>query len=194
MKAIKPGSVILIPKENTMGFYTILNDLVEKQFGDNQVAKFVAKLLIDQFSKVIRHNYMHAELYLKNGWQIGAWLNGVHTWHPPLSYYTSVHIYEPTFEFDEKKFFEAVKKYKESKYDFASLVLNTIVEVWALGSDVTESSLEDAFAKYYKNEDQLICSELVGRVYKDLGIQIERDPEYLTPDDIAQSPLFRRVY
>jgi len=33
----------------------------------------------------------------------------------------------------------------------------------------------------------MICSELVARMYKDAGIFLEPDPEFTTPDDLAQA-------
>lgn len=191
---IKPGSVILLPKENTQGVYTFLLDLINKQFGDNAIAKVVAKLLLDQFSSILGHRYMHAELYLNNGFQMGAWFNGVHVWKPSLSYYSIAHIYEPKVPVDVAKLVEVAKKYKEAKYDFTSLVLNAVITVLSLGNEINEQAFEEQFKKLYVNENDLICSELISRIYQDLGYKIERESEYVTPDDISNSQLFTRIF
>lgn len=179
---VRPGDIVLVPKETTPGIYTF----VEERFG-----KIFAKALAQLYG----HNYIHAEVVVGNDFQMGAWPNGVKIWKVPLNYYTLVHIYRLKPEYKKvitkEEMIQAVQKYFNKEYDFPSLLLNTIITLLSFGNDSLERKFEIDFT--YSNPDKLICSELVARIYEELGFTIERNAEYTTPDDIAQSQLFYRV-
>lgn len=179
---IRPGDIILVPKKNAKGVYTF----VEEKFG-----KTFANLLSQFYS----HNYIHAEISVGNDWQMAAWVNGVKVWKVPLNYYATVHVYRLKPEYKKMitkdEMIEAIKNYLNKEYDFPSLILNTIITLLSLGNDSAERKLEADFTYY--SPDKLICSELVARIYEELGFTIERQAEFTTPDDIAQSKLFYKV-
>lgn len=179
---IRPGDIILVPKENAKGVY----DFIAQNFG---------KRLADLLATFYNHQYIHAEIFVANDWQLAAWLDGVKVWKPPLNYYVLTHIYrlkpQYTKHITKEEMLEAVKKYLNKQYDFPSLILNAIITILSFGNDSKERQLEADFTYYTK--DKLICSELVAQIYEELGYVIERTAEYTTPDDIAQSKLFYRV-
>ena len=37
----------------------------------------------------------------------------------------------------------------------------------------------------YQNPSAMICSELIARIFEDVGLKIERNAEFVTPDDLA---------
>jgi hypothetical protein len=78
-----------------------------------------------------------------------------------------------------------VAKYFNMHYDFASLILNGTPELLSLGIEPLERYLEKQLP--YNDPNKMICSELVARMYKDAGIFLEPDPEFTTPDDLAQN-------
>lgn len=175
---LQPGDIILVPKENSVGIYNFISDV----FG-RSVATTLARLY--------NHNYIHAELSLGNGWQVGAWADGVRLWKPSISYYPWIHVYRLKPEYQKitkEKVYEATKKVLNKRYDFPSLILNAVIELISLGKD-------EPFQAYFKyeNKDELICSELVARVYEDFGIHLGQNPEYTSPDDIAESTVLYRV-
>lgn len=191
---LQTGDVILCPKETTDGIYTALINWVDKTFRDNELLKVIGKFLADYLAdQVYNHNYIHAELYLGNGLQIGAWFNGVHIWKPSLAYFANAHVFRSTQSIDAAKILDAAKQEFNKNYDFTGLIINTLITVMAFNNEEREKRLEETFRKIYNNPNSLTCSELVARIYANTGIQIERHAEYVTPDDIAQSPLFKRV-
>lgn len=184
MREVKlvPGDVILVPKENTAGIYTF----IAERFG---------KAFADALSFFFGHNYIHAEIYVANGWQMGAWFDGVKVWKPPLNYFGLVHVYRLKPELKKvitiENMLEAVRKYFNREYDFPSLILNALIQILSFNSEKREAKLQADFG-LYANE-RVICSELVAKIYEDIGITIEHNSEFVTPDDIANSSLFYRV-
>jgi len=172
---LKPGDALLFTKESTAGVYTYF---AEKN-----------KPLADLLAKLVNHNYIHAELYLGNGWVIAGWFNGVKLYKPSLQLLSTVHIYRPPIEVDKDKLKESVKKYFNYEYDWVSLILNGLPEIISFGNEQIEKIVED-WVKY-SDDQKLICSELIARIYEDLGYKIEPRAEFVTPDDIAER--FQRV-
>jgi hypothetical protein len=174
MLELKTGDVLLLKKEDAPGAYTFL----EKYLGKN-VAKFLAQ--------IEKHEYIHAEIYVGNGFVLAGWFNGVKLIRPPLQYISKFDIYRHEKMDDEKRktIQQSVAKYFNAPYDFASLILNGIPEVLSLGIEPLERYLEKQID--YSDPEKLICSELVARLYRDAGIFIEDNPEFVTPDDLAEN-------
>lgn len=201
----KPGTVLLFKKENTEGIYTFLLSQTQKLADSitkgNPLARFiveqVSKYLINYLAEKVGHKYIHAELTLDNGWMIASWFNGVHIYELSdaelVKMRKIVDVYIPKVDIDASKLKQIAKKYWKKQYDFASLIQNTIVELLAFGNKQTEKEIEEKLKKYFDTPDHLICSELIARIYADLGYTIERHSEFTTPDDIAQSELFQKV-
>lgn len=202
----KPGTVLLFKKENTEGIYTFLLSQTSK-FADsitkgNLFARFIveqiSKYIVDYLAEKTGHKYIHTELVLNNGWTIASWFNGVHIYELSdaelVKMRKIVDVYVPKVDIDANKLKQVAKKYWKKQYDFASLIQNAIIELLAFGNEQTEKEIEEKLKKYFDTPDRLICSELVARIYSDLGYTIERHSEFTTPDDISQSELFQRVY
>lgn len=200
-----PGAVLLFRKENTQGIYTFLESLVQRfveaKIKDNFLAKFisdiVAKLALEYISGIFNHKYIHAELVARNGWMFAAWFDGVNLYSPSdediIKLRKLTDVYIPKVPIDPDKLDKAIAKYFNKEYDFASLIQNAITKIFAFGNKKTEREIEDSLRKYFDTENRLICSELIARVYEELGYTIERHSEFTTPDDIAQSGLFQTV-
>lgn len=195
MKSIKLeiGDVILIPTTSKDGLYTILMKWQETQFKDNILLNLASKLFLNYLKSQTGHEYIHQELYLGNGWHMSQTGNGVIVYKPSLDIYQISHVYRSIVEFDKKRFLEVAKTYHNKQYDYTSLILNSGITLFSLNKEETEQEIEKTLKQMYDNPNQMICSELVQRIYEDIGIKIERHQEYVTPDDIQKSPLFKRV-
>jgi len=38
----------------------------------------------------------------------------------------------------------------------------------------------------YQNPSAMICSELIARIFEDVGLKVGRNAEFVTPDDLAE--------
>ena len=171
---LEVGDVLLLKKENAPGAYTFLKQYLGKDFAD-----FMAKLE--------KHNYIHSEIYVGNGFILAGWFNGVKLLRPHISYISKFDIFRHPKMDDEKRkrIQQSVAKYFNAPYDFKSLILNGIPELVSLGIEPLERYLEKQIN--YDDPSKMICSELVARLYKDAGIFIEDNPEFVTPDDLAEN-------
>lgn len=200
----RPGTVLLFRKENTDGAYTFLSKIIEKTIRRRTrdaltytIARLIAQITLDKLAELFKHDYIHAELVLPRGHILAAWFNGVVKYTPTAEQAkmlrVNTDVFVPVVELDPVKLEQAAAKYVGKQYDFTSLILNFITQVRALGNEVKEEQLENALLKYYDNSEKMICSEVIARIYEELGYKIERSAEYTTPDDIAQSQLFQKV-
>jgi uncharacterized protein YycO len=171
------GDVLLLPKEEAPGLYTI----AEKFFGKD-VADFLAK--------IEHHRYIHAELYLGNGYSIAALFNRVHLVSYPLKAFDRFDVYRYNLsDYQKLKMRDVALEYFNKPYDFASLILNGLPEILSLGMEPIERLIENYLN--YDNPNAMICSELVARVYEKVGVKIEPRAEFVTPDDISQT--FKKI-
>ncbi len=168
---LKTGDVLLYPKETTPGIYTFL-------------VKQGKKELADILSLLTNHKYIHAELYLGNGWVLAGTFEGVKLYKPDLRTLLSAHIFRPPTPVNGEELRKVVVKYFNLEYDWASLLLNAIPEILSFGNEQLERMIEDWLN--YKNERKMICSEVIARIYKELGYEFEANSELVTPDDIAE--------
>jgi hypothetical protein len=168
---LKPGDVLLYTKESTPGVYTFLAEKGKKE-------------LADLLSLLTNHKYIHAELYLGNGWVLAGTFEGVKLYKPDLKTLLSAHIYRPPMPVSSEELRKVVTKYFNLEYDWASLLLNAIPEILSFGNEQLERMIENWLG--YKNERKMICSEVIARIYKDLGYEFEPNAEFVTPDDIAE--------
>lgn len=201
MIELKPGDVILWPRDKTQNLYTLLLEWAKNAISgitkNPQLADFAAKLAVNTLADSMKHKYIHVEITMLNNHLFGAWFNGTHLWKPSLDQRIQIikdtSIFRPVVEIDESKLVKAAMKYRNKPYDFTSLILNAAIEVGAFGQEEAEKRLEELAKSMYVNDNALICSELIAKIYEDLGYKIERHSEYVTPDDIAQSPLFKQI-
>ena len=147
-------------------------------------------------AKLLNHKYIHQELYVGNNYSLGQGGNGVHLNLLNIDVLSQVHVYrliDPIPEEDMSSQIESFIRHNFNKqYDWVSLILNGLTSVLSLGSEWLEENIEGF--ENYSNYDKLICSELVARFYEEqFGLKIERKQEFVTPDDIAQSRLFKRL-
>ncbi len=147
-------------------------------------------------AQVMNHKYIHAELYVGNNYSLGQGGNGVHLNLLNIDVLTRVHVYRLVDQIPQPEMKSQVESFVRrnfnKQYDWVSLVLNGLTSVLSLGNDWLEQNIENF--ETYSNQDKLICSELVARFYEEsFGLKVERKAEFVTPDDIAQSQLFRRL-
>lgn len=175
----KKGDILLLPTENAQGVY----QFVKEKFG---------KIVADILSSFYGHQYMHAEVYLGNGYAIGAWTDGVKIYKIPLNILGLYHVYRCKYPIDEKMIDNSISELFNLPYGWEKLFVNTIITLLSFGNESLEKMYEEHFKLNMK--DKVICSELVARIYEKQGIIIERQAEFTTPDDIAQSKYFMKVY
>lgn len=172
---LKPGDVLLFDKESVNGVYTFIAGKDKK--------------LADILATLTNHRYIHAELYLGNGWIIAAAFDGVKLYKAPLAVIAKAHIYRAPITIDENKLRETVKQYFNYEYDWTALILNGIPEVLSFGNEQIERIIENWLD--YTDEQKLICSELVAKFFEEQGFKIEPRGDFVTPDDIADA--FERI-
>jgi len=124
MIELKVGDVLLLKKEDAPGAYTFIE-------------KYLGKGTADFLSTIEKHEYIHSEIYVGNGFILAAWFDGVKLIHAPLKYISKFDIFRHKKMTDEKRKIiqQNVAKYFNMHYDFASLILNGIPELLSLGFD-----------------------------------------------------------
>jgi len=189
---LKPGDVLLLPTK-----YTEIYTLIAGTIGAT-VTQFLPKLLGEP--------YLHAELYIGKGYTMAAWTNGVHVHRYPLSTQMKFDVFRHRDEDKapkaiERLMLEDFKAYLEHRptrflnkpYDFQSLFLNTIAELAQVLKH--EKTVEENTMRI-DTPDAFMCSELVARVYKEAGYDLktgDKSPEWVSPSDLALSPMLYKV-
>lgn len=169
---LKPGDLLVL-KSN--------KDIVHKFLKEN-FGTIVEKIL----TSVSGQKYLHVELYLGEGWVISATVNGVKlTKYPLKNIVRDFEILRPKFEVPKDELISLIKDYHNKQYDFTSLFLNIIEEI----TEVFNVKFEFP----YNSEHRLICSELVARIYEDLGVSFKENSEFMSPQDLVDSKLFKKV-
>lgn len=183
---IKKGDVLLYPNTKANPLYKYLSGL----FGE-----FITNLL----AKATNYKYVHTAIYLCPSrhkgyfWSLEAIDKGVYLIEKPISHLQFVDIVRNQKMTDAKadELGElALDKYWNRPYDFTGLLLNGICKI-AEAVQLKEY-LESLFAKYEDTPHEVICSELVARLMRDVGLPIQNagGDEFVTPSDIADSPDF----
>lgn len=169
---LKAGDVLLLPAEEGP-MYKWFEKILGKSF-----TIFVSNLL--------GHRYIHAEMYIGAGWILAAWMNGVKLLKAQPWYVDRFDIFRhPKIEDKHRRWIEKIfQKYWNMPYDYISLAENTLIEVASVGTEPIEVYLEDKML--YQNPSAMICSELIARIFEDIGLKIERNSEFVTPDDLAE--------
>ncbi len=149
-------------------------------------AQFVSEQVAKEVVKLAGQEYIHQEIYLKNGWVLAAYGNGTKLVKYPPSQY---HVFDVVrFEgVDKEKVLAAVDKYWNLPYDYTSLGLNTIAEIFgAFGKFAGFEDLEDKVQGFlrYDNPNAMICSELVQRMLQEGGVKFDQPLEYISPSDL----------
>ncbi len=179
------GDILLFPSET---FHDI-EDYVKEVLGE-EVTSVIRKLL--------GYKYCHAEIYLGNGYVLAAWTNGVKLYKLPLKLLKEVHVFRkqlPLMPEEKQKLLNLVPKYWNLPYDFTSYILNAYYYLFEKLTMIFP--LPDLLADFktkYENKQEMICSELVARMYKEIGYPIETTEEFTTPDDIGNSKMFVRIF
>ncbi|AJW76936.1 hypothetical protein X275_01445 [Marinitoga sp. 1197] len=161
--------------------------------------KIIASVLGQNIAKLIKNitdqDYLHAEMYIGNGYIMAAWLNGVHIAKYPLEILRHFDVYRhrnkrvktiirEKIKEDLKAFVNGeTTKYIARPYDLQSLILNSVSEIIGIVAD--EENFEDSLN--FDNPNAYICSELIARIYHDAGVDIKQNLEFVSPDDIAKS-------
>jgi len=188
---LKVGDILLLPTK-----YTEVYSMIAGVLGAN-VTELIPKL--------IDNPYLHAELYIGNGYSIAAWLNGVHVVKYPLSTLMKFDIYrhkdDKASEAVKKVILEDFEAYLQKKptrflnktYDFKTLFYNTIAELADL---LKLEKVVERKANTMDTPDSFICSELVARIYNAAGYDLQTNDtslEWISPSDLIKSPLLYKV-
>lgn len=165
------------------------------------LASILGYKITDLVVNVTDQDYLHAEMYIGNGYIMASWLNGVHIAQYPIQLLSKFDVYRHRSKRvkalirehlqDDFKDFIAGRstKYINKPYDLQSLILNTVSEL--AGLVVDEERFENSLG--YDNPDRFICSELIARIYHDVGVDLKRNLEFVSPDDLANCPELHRI-
>ena len=210
------GDILLLPAERTPIYADIvsivdesLKKIVKKHISINikwlvgilpfsidnildslEIGEKVAEFLKEKTG----NSYLHAGIYLDKGYGLEAWFNGVKLVKYTPKAIASFHVFrhkEFNLEQHGPKVLEKAKEYFNRSYDFASLIINSLAEISNLFWH-SEKKIEKLF-KSYNTENAVICSELVARIYEEIGLPITENPEFTSPGDIAQSDKVTRI-
>ncbi|HDK27636.1 MAG TPA: hypothetical protein ENG48_11205 [Candidatus Atribacteria bacterium] len=186
---IKKGDVLLYPNNKNNPIYKYTSGM----FGE-----FITNLLV----KASNYRYMHTAVYICPSkhkgyfWTLEAIDKGIYLIEKPISHLQFVDIIrrQGITEKQRKDLVDiALNKYWNKPYDFTSLLLNGVCQL----AEVVELQdyLKDLFMKYADTPHMLICSELVARLMRDVGLPVEKNgaDEFVTPSDLAESPSFAMI-
>lgn len=169
---LKPGDLLLLKQDKD-----IVHTYLRENFGT---------MVENMITGLTGQKYLHAELYLGEGWVLSATVNGV-----KLNKYSTetllknFDIFRPKFEIDESVLLNQIKDNHNKRYDFISLYLNII--------DTIGQMFGKKFEFPYDTKFMLICSELIARIYEKMGATFHENVEYITPQDLADSNLFYKI-
>ena len=172
IKELKAGDLLLLKKDKSF-VYKYLKD---------KVGEIVANMIIG----ASQNEYLHVEMYLGEGQVLSATVNGVHIHrYSTDTIIENFDIYEPKFNINKKELEKQVKLKHNKRYDFMGLFLNIGVEI--------ANKLGFEFEPPYETEFMVICSELVARVYEDMGdINFHKNTEFITPQGLVDSGMFTK--
>lgn len=179
------GDVLLFPTKQPKSIYEEL---------ESKIGKFLTELLYQQSGQ----KYIHQEILLQGSFTLQQTINGVHILKRNLNdfKYITVRRHKNFDKISKEKFFEVVRKYWNLPYDFASLGLNIITGFFQQ-FPVYEQFIQNLIQKTqnYENSRLLICSEVVQRVYEDLGLKVHDDKqEFVSPQNLYESSYFETIY
>jgi hypothetical protein len=169
---LKPGDLLLLKKEK---------DIIHKYIIEN-----FGTMVENMLTGLTGQEYLHSELYLGEGWVLSATVNGV-----KLNKYSTdtllknFDIFRPQFKIDQTILLEQIKESHNKRYDFISLYLNVI--------DTIGQMFGKKFEFPYDTNFMLICSELIARIYEKMGATFHESLEYITPQDLADSNMFKQI-
>lgn len=186
MIELKMGDLLLFPTDKTCPVY---------QFMDNKLGKFFADLL----KNMTNHQFAHVGMYLvpstnKNKfWSLeavdtGVWL--IERNVKDLQYLTVVRntkLDKNTREDLQKLVFN----YWNTPYDWTSLLLNGLTEL--AGIVGLEEYLEKTFNEVRDTPHNVICSELIARMFSEIGLSFVDNEEYTSPMDIYENVNFKVI-
>ena len=214
MEKLEPGDVLVLPTYYYSQPYKALKsqiefkadqllaamiDYMKKVLGERvqgQILKlvppaqdFISKAVAEQVVRLAQQEYIHAEIYLGRGWVLAGWFEGVKLvkYKPSVFQMFDVVRYEGL---DKEKMFKAVDKYWNLPYDYASLGVNSIIElISAFGNFVGYEDLEEKIEDWlpWDNPKAMMCSELVARMLMEGGVEFDK-PEFISPQDLVQHP------
>lgn len=172
IKELKPGDLLMLKKDKSLVF----------KYLKDTVGEVVTNLIIG----ASQNEYLHCEMYLGEGFAIAATVNGVHIHkYSTDTIIKNFDIYEPKFKVDKKMLEEQVKLKHNKMYDFTGLFLNIVMEI--------ANKLGYSFEPPYETEFMVICSELVARIYEDMGtVDFDRESEFITPQLLVDSGMFTK--
>ncbi len=169
---LKPGDLLLLKKDKD-----VIHKYIRENFGTT-----IENIL----TSLTGQEYLHAELYLGEGWVLSATVNGIKlNKYSAQSLLDNFDIFRPKFKVDEQELVNQVKNHHNKRYDFVSLYLNII--------DTISQLFGKKFQFPYDSKYMLICSEMISRIYEDMGISFHENSEYVTPQDLANSSLFTKI-
>lgn len=180
------GDVLLFPTDKYSPVY---------KYAKNKVNKFFADLL----EHLTGQQYAHVGIYLtpskdKNKfWSLEAIDQGVWLVERSVSDFQYLDVIRHK-KIDKDHIIEMenlVYSYWNKPYDWTSLLLNGITEL--AGIIGFEEYIEKTFQEVRDTPHTQICSELVARIYADVGLEFSKKPEYISPMDIYKNENFKII-
>lgn len=139
----------------------------------------------------LHNDYIHAEIYYGDLYGLGATQSGSRFGKYSLELLSNLTIMRlKDKEIDEEKMRESINKFHNLEYDFDSLIRNSISEI--LNIVKLEKVLENLYE--IETPNQLICSELVQRVYSEYGEPLFEREDWVSPQDLFENPKLEIIY
>ena len=164
--------------------YNQLQLLIPQDIKEEDIGIDIVKKVI----KLTNQKYVHAEIYLKNGWSLQAFLNGTKL----MKYKPSMYQKFDVCRFkgvDEGKILELVDEYWNLPYDYtgkAIQLVGTLLETpfkQIFGIENLEDKINDLIP--YKNAKSVTAQSLIGRMLSQQNISFEQDLQTISLDDIV---------
>lgn len=145
--------------------------------------------LVKKVTSLTNVRYIHAELYLENGWTLQAYTNGVKLTKYKPSAFQKFDVYRFK-NVDEEGLISLVNKYWNLPFDYSSQVISAVQELIDLpmkkffGFENLEEKTENFMR--YDDPSKVSSGELCARMLKEAGAEIEGEIEYISPDDLSK--------
>lgn len=172
IQELKPGDLLMLKKSKSL-----VHRYLEENFGT-----WVEELL----TRLTGQEYVHCELYLGEGYVLTATPSGIrigkYSTDTLLEYFD---FYRPKFPIDEEGLKRSVREYHNSPYDFVSMylgIVNTLFELFGVELKVP-----------YDTKFAFMCSELVARIYEQMGVTFRKSPEFITPQNLVDTGKFIKL-
>lgn len=161
---------------------------------EEELGPFISELIYQQSGQ----KYIYQELLLQGRYTLQQVPNGVYILKKDLDdfQYMTVRRHKEINKVSKEQFFNVIKKYWNLPFDFTSLSINIISGIFQQ-FPIYEKTVQEILDKLsgYDTKELLISSEMIQRIYDDLGLKCtDEKQEFVSPQNLQDSPYFETIF